>query len=98
MKINRNSSCPCGSGRKYKKCCIRASIELPSIEPRAKENIATLNGWNYSHHAVAFLDLMGQRKSFEGISGVPNSPEEKTRLYEALRNTVGYIQLFRNGF
>lgn len=21
MKVNRNDSCPCGSGKKYKKCC-----------------------------------------------------------------------------
>lgn len=24
-KINRNSPCPCGSGRKYKKCCINST-------------------------------------------------------------------------
>ena len=23
QKIGRNSPCPCGSGRKYKKCCLR---------------------------------------------------------------------------
>ncbi|GIW49037.1 MAG: hypothetical protein KatS3mg079_513 [Caloramator sp.] len=22
MKIGRNDPCPCGSGKKYKKCCI----------------------------------------------------------------------------
>ena len=25
MKIGRNDSCPCGSGKKYKKCCIGKS-------------------------------------------------------------------------
>ena len=42
--IGRNDSCPCGSGRKFKKCCLRAaqaavndeqvgnSIELPTPE------------------------------------------------------------------
>ncbi len=24
-KIERNASCPCGSGKKYKKCCIKKS-------------------------------------------------------------------------
>ncbi|HEY0838239.1 MAG TPA: tetratricopeptide repeat protein [Azospirillum sp.] len=24
MKINRNAPCPCGSGKKYKKCCLRS--------------------------------------------------------------------------
>lgn len=22
MKLNRNEKCPCGSGKKYKKCCL----------------------------------------------------------------------------
>ncbi len=29
QKISRNDSCPCGSGKKYKKCC-GASGELPA--------------------------------------------------------------------
>ena len=29
-KVGRNESCPCGSGKKYKKCCLRPS--LPSRE------------------------------------------------------------------
>lgn len=28
-KLSRNSPCPCGSGKKYKKCCLTASGELP---------------------------------------------------------------------
>ena len=26
MKIGRNDPCPCGSGKKYKKCCIDREI------------------------------------------------------------------------
>ncbi len=26
-KIGRNEPCPCGSGKKYKKCCIAKTIE-----------------------------------------------------------------------
>lgn len=26
MKIDRNSSCPCGSGKKYKKCCANVGF------------------------------------------------------------------------
>ncbi|MFD1850911.1 SEC-C metal-binding domain-containing protein [Oceanobacillus bengalensis] len=38
MKVGRNDSCPCGSGRKFKKCCllnngnIEVNKEKPSIE------------------------------------------------------------------
>lgn len=24
--IGRNSTCPCGSGRKFKKCCLRSAV------------------------------------------------------------------------
>jgi uncharacterized protein YecA (UPF0149 family) len=26
-KVGRNDPCPCGSGRKYKKCCLRKDKE-----------------------------------------------------------------------
>jgi uncharacterized protein YecA (UPF0149 family) len=26
MNIGRNDSCPCGSGKKYKKCCLGKAI------------------------------------------------------------------------
>jgi uncharacterized protein YecA (UPF0149 family) len=29
-KIGRNEKCPCGSGKKYKKCCILQPIEKKS--------------------------------------------------------------------
>ena len=28
MKINRNDPCPCGSGKKYKKCCLKTTNEI----------------------------------------------------------------------
>ena len=31
MKINRNDPCPCGSGKKYKKCCLEK--HLSSVQP-----------------------------------------------------------------
>lgn len=32
MKIGRNESCPCGSGKKYKKCCLeRDSVGMPPL-------------------------------------------------------------------
>ncbi len=31
-KIGRNSPCPCGSGKKYKNCCINKSVEVPAEE------------------------------------------------------------------
>lgn len=40
MKIGRNEPCPCGSGHKYKLCCLKKRAEM---SPRAKL-IAVLAG------------------------------------------------------
>ncbi len=31
MKVGRNDSCPCGSGRKYKHCCARRQTEREKV-------------------------------------------------------------------
>ncbi len=35
-KTGRNDPCPCGSGKKYKKCCLNKSQSLPSSFTRSK--------------------------------------------------------------
>ncbi len=36
-KINRNAPCPCGSGKKYKKCCLPRDQESSGRQHSAKE-------------------------------------------------------------
>lgn len=40
MKIGRNDPCPCGSGKKYKNCCLRKdTMSVPEqIRYAVKEN------------------------------------------------------------
>ena len=33
MKIGRNDPCPCGSGKKYKKCCIGKNDDKEFLKP-----------------------------------------------------------------
>lgn len=40
MKTGRNEPCPCGSGLKYKKCCLRASAPAAVIELSPVELVA----------------------------------------------------------
>ena len=37
MRVSRNDPCPCGSGNKYKKCCLSAA-DLNSIDSRSRDN------------------------------------------------------------
>ena len=40
-KISRNDPCPCGSGKKYKKCCMRHAEEI-----RMKDVVDGYMEWN----------------------------------------------------
>lgn len=37
MKPERNNPCPCGSGKKYKKCCLLKEIEQDNLEQQEWE-------------------------------------------------------------
>ncbi len=38
-KIGRNDTCPCGSGKKYKKCCLNDPRKSPQTEPGYTDDI-----------------------------------------------------------
>ncbi len=42
-KIGRNEPCPCGSGKKYKKCCIDKVLETPRVTHWRLEEINVLS-------------------------------------------------------
>ncbi len=39
MKIGRNEPCPCGSGKKYKKCCMQIHLSIEKAENNLREKI-----------------------------------------------------------
>lgn len=56
MKTGRNEPCPCGSGRKYKQCCLRKSARMS----RGQKALAWLIG------AVLAAGLIGILMSVTG--------------------------------
>ena len=42
-KIGRNDSCPCGSGKKYKKCCLNRSQNVSEARPDDYADIIALD-------------------------------------------------------
>jgi hypothetical protein len=38
VKVSRNDPCPCGSGRKYKKCCLREDARRAAPDPRQERD------------------------------------------------------------
>ena len=46
-KIGRNQPCPCGSGKKYKKCCInKPQLNSPTVQNRDELDLLMEKGWS----------------------------------------------------
>jgi hypothetical protein len=79
MKINRNDPCPCGSGKKHKKCCLEkhlSSVQSEGVDEAFAEVRQLLAGKEFASldEVNAFLAThMSQRnqapkKDFSGLS------------------------------
>jgi hypothetical protein len=99
-KINRNDPCPCGSGKKYKKCCELKDQERRKkkfegtrglrINPLVQQNnpIRTLA----SHVITAVTTpIEAKRKKEESSSAetTATSPTEKPKSYRSLEELIG---------
>lgn len=56
LKIGRNESCPCGSGKKYKKCCMNAAAPKPV-------DVAALYARKYDIRLKGHEEIEGIRKT-----------------------------------
>jgi hypothetical protein len=75
VKVGRNDSCPCGSGLKYKKCCLLRE-ERPSPSAKAEESTspAFVHGEidrlrNFSAARQASFRLIGALVFFSTVAG-----------------------------
>ena len=96
-KIGRNEPCPCGSGRKFKKCCAQMQ-EPPPLPP--KSHAEQLFGaylhtmelvWGFLHASKRDRDARWVRKRYEqfeerfspgGPGGVPDSMHVSYTLFD----------------
>jgi len=66
VKIGRNDPCPCGSGQKYKRCC------LPRDEATAAERAFEARLGGGCHSAIAALgEIDGSRLHLRGLVADP---------------------------
>lgn len=61
-------------------------------------NFVENNLHQYNYYLVAYLDILGQKDHFNDIQGIPQTPEGKEKLKEALRQTEVFINHFREEF
>ena len=89
--IGRNDPCPCGSGRKYKKCCLAASGLAPGAYTKAE-----------SQSAWAALGAFTSRAEFAGDRAVAEAsffgPLAHGAPDELRRGLIAESQLFFEGW
>ncbi len=84
-KISRNDSCPCGSGKKYKKCCLEKDFDTPiSEESEMKEFETYINDFD----SEQVIDLL------IGIQLIPVNYGKNIRI-EILAKEI--VKKLRNG-
>ena len=91
-KINRNDPCPCGSGKKYKQCCLnKETVKTYTPEGKRKFKAKVI-----SSEAPSFLSSLGSAgsssrefkatsKSYEQTAKSSNDAERKEE--ESAKNT-----------
>lgn len=80
-KIGRNDPCPCGSGKKYKKCCLPLERKIGSLQ-NVENLLGYASDWIFSKEWIKDeFDELKQSYSF------PSDPELKDEFNICLRNT-----------
>jgi len=90
-KIGRNDTCPCGSGKKYKRCCINSDKEFEFAQPKPnkKENKTfTFIESNNSHKLLNFII---------GLQMQPNNHGKNVRMEEIATHIVTNLNGNPNG-
>ena len=99
-KIGRNDTCPCGSGKKYKKCCLNGPRKIPQDDP------------DYTDDIIAFIELSNsindllEKRDFKKARAVcrqllneyPEQIESISRfaqVYEAMGERVKAAEYYR---
>lgn len=71
MKVGRNSPCPCGSGKKYKRCCMerdKAMAAAAKEPPFSKDAILRKQKEFCEEKVKTGFDLLGERKFQKALS------------------------------
>jgi len=66
-KVHRNDPCFCGSGKKYKKCCMLEARELSAVRAANREAVQDAVNWITGQHGDALTKWV-QGKWFKGMS------------------------------
>ena len=101
-KVGRNDRCPCGSGKKYKLCCLgaRSSDEIfgtaAPADPRPTE-LRNTDGEVLSFHRIHY-DIDAPQTAFDALKGLALDATEDELLADAGRDSHGALSKVEFGW
>ena len=100
MKTGRNQPCPCGSGKKYKHCCLIASKSPREQVPLNDESkiISSDNDLLLTYYIVCVIDILGQKDKLASWSELPKNSTLPSSLIGAMKKSVGVVLNFQKIF
>lgn len=85
-KTGRNDPCPCGSGKKYKRCCLSRKDDLFPSESKAEKTLETHRA-QASQRAKELFELIGERqysRAFDVATTYSKAFPKDDRVFDAM--------------
>lgn len=98
--VGRNDPCPCGSGRKYKKCCLNASRPAPSgsgVPGSAGDAVTNFPGAGSGSRLLPTTDGSVENGSHPGVSGRTSDVLKmalENQEFESLEEAQAFVNAF----
>jgi hypothetical protein len=97
-KIGRNDPCPCGSGKKYKLCCISKSSPSNNQEPDSGANSGARSRTNTARPETPFESIVRTSHAMEAIMTLaglqlnPTNHGRNFRIEELMRTALRWMR------
>lgn len=109
-KINRNAPCPCGSGRKRKRCCLGTDQAQADVPPSNSQTILAVPGWDFMENDLdrnsnRVVELIHEgrldeaekagKKLLQDYPEVHDGFERLAMLYEARGDKTRAVEMYQ---
>ena len=87
-KIGRNDPCPCGSGKKYKKCCGPNAVPLTShgaLQPKTFNTVVPMVGVPGDKASKCVVCALGKKRA-----GIERSATDPWKLFRMMTRARRY--------
>lgn len=99
VKVNRNDPCPCGSGKKYKKCCLKKEESLQLVQHQRDQYYQTQQVLvnqlhNFIFEKITYSESIQLQSQFTKRTNRTLSKDIEQSFF---RNWLYYFYRFENG-